>query len=127
MSPSPAALITATLLGLAMNTMAHAQQTPTPQPMPQQQPQPQPQPQPMPDAPTTTTAPSGLPSFDELDKAHHGYLNRRDIPSDVDALKPLRAHFMEADSDGNGRLDPKEYAAYAAAHAPGAHPGGVTH
>jgi hypothetical protein len=75
-----------------------------------------------PAAPTTTASsipgtagaePSGLPSFDDLDKAHHGYLNRSDLPKDVEGLKPLRAHFMDYDKNQNGRLDPDEYAAYA--------------
>jgi hypothetical protein len=57
---------------------------------------------------------SSLPGFDELDKAHQGYLNRRDIPKDVEGLSSLRAHFIEYDKDQNGRLSPDEYAAYAA-------------
>jgi len=52
------------------------------------------------------------PSFDSLDKEHHGYLKRSDIPKDAEALKNLRAHFPDADKDGNGRLSPAEYAAY---------------
>jgi hypothetical protein len=30
----------------------------------------------------------------------------------VEALKQLRAHFNEADRNGNGALEPEEYAAY---------------
>ena len=59
-------------------------------------------------------AQSALPSFDDLDKQHHGYLTRGDIPKDVDGLKPLRAHFAEADTDHNGQLSRDEYAVYVA-------------
>lgn len=65
---------------------------------------------------------SGLPAFDELDKTHQGYLNRRDIPKDVEGLSSLRAHFIEYDKDQNGRLSPDEYAAYAASQSGGHHP-----
>ena len=61
-----------------------------------------------------TDGQSGLPAFDELDKSHHGYLSRRDIPKDVAGLGPLRAHFKEFDKDNNGRMSPNEYAGYVA-------------
>lgn len=76
---------------LAMGA-AHAQQEPRPSPQP--------------------TGHADVPSFGELDKSQHGYLTRGDIPKDVEGLKALRAHFREADKDGNGRLTPDEYAAY---------------
>ncbi|WP_049622416.1 EF-hand domain-containing protein [Frateuria defendens] len=76
---------------------AHAQQEP--RPAPQQM-------------PTGHAADADVPSFGELDTQHHGYLTRGDIPKDVEGLKALRAHFREADKDGNGRLTPDEYAAY---------------
>jgi hypothetical protein len=63
-------------------------------------------------APTTQGVGVDVPSFDSLDKAHRGYLKRSDIPKDVESLKQLRAHFAEADRDGNGRLTPDEYATY---------------
>jgi hypothetical protein len=70
---------------------------------------------PAPSMPSAVSAEqSGLPSFDELDKAHQGYISRADLPKDVEGLKPLRAHFMDYDKNQNGRLDPDEYAAYAA-------------
>ncbi|MBB3227225.1 hypothetical protein FHW69_001826 [Luteibacter sp. Sphag1AF] len=52
------------------------------------------------------------PAFSDLDKDNKGYLSRKDLPKDVDALKPLRAHFGEADTDHNGKLSPAEYNAY---------------
>lgn len=55
---------------------------------------------------------SAVPSFDDLDKQHHGYLLRSDIPKDVEALKPLRVHFRDADTDGNGQLSRSEYNTY---------------
>lgn len=69
---------------------------------------------PQPAVATADNAQSGLPSFDDLDKQHHGYLTRSDIPKDVEGLKQLRAHFMEADTDHNGQLSPAEYAAFVA-------------
>jgi hypothetical protein len=52
------------------------------------------------------------PSFEELDKNHDGKLVRSEMPKDVDALKQLRAHFREADLDGNGSLSKEEYQRY---------------
>jgi hypothetical protein len=68
----------------------------------------------MPRAASAEQPQPGLPSFDDLDKAHHGYLSRADLPKDVEGLKPLRAHFADYDKNRNGRLDPDEYAAYGA-------------
>jgi hypothetical protein len=82
------------------------------------QPQPQPQPTPMQSPPSTpTNAPPGssdAPPFGELDTNHDGKLSRSEIPRNVEALKQLRAHFNEADRNGNGSLEPDEYAAYTA-------------
>jgi hypothetical protein len=58
---------------------------------------------------------SGLPSFADLDKNHKGRLKRSDIPKDVDGLKQLRAHFQEADKNGDGWITPDEYSAYVSA------------
>ena len=55
---------------------------------------------------------TGAPSFEELDKNHDGKLVRSEIPADVDAVKQLRAHFREADLDGNGSLSQEEYQRY---------------
>ena len=52
------------------------------------------------------------PSFEELDKNHDGKLVRSEIPADVDAVKQLRAHFRDADLDGNGSLSQEEYQRY---------------
>ncbi|HEY0197665.1 MAG TPA: EF-hand domain-containing protein [Rhodanobacter sp.] len=102
-------LAAAALLGLTVTGTVHAQEG-TPQPQARQQAPSQSMP--------AEDSQSGLPSFGDLDKAHRGYLTRGDIPKDVEGLKPLRAHFQEADSNGNGRLDANEYAAYAATQAP---------
>ena len=58
--------------------------------------------------PGTTDA----PAFEDLDKNHDGKLVRSEIPKDVDAIKQLRAHFREADLDGNGSLSEEEYQRY---------------
>ncbi|QWT20850.1 EF-hand domain-containing protein [Bacillus sp. NP157] len=55
---------------------------------------------------------SDAPSFSDLDTKGKGYIQRSDIPKDNEALKPLRAHFNEADQDHNGRVDAAEYNAY---------------
>lgn len=55
---------------------------------------------------------TGAPSFEDLDKNQDGKLVRSEIPKDVDALKQLRAHFREADLDGNGFLSKDEYQRY---------------
>lgn len=59
---------------------------------------------------------SDTPSFDDLDKNHDGKLTRSEIPKDVESLKQLRAHFREADRDGNGSLSQEEYQEYVAAN-----------
>jgi len=56
----------------------------------------------------TAAAPQDY-SFAALDKHHHGYLVRSDIPH---SMRNLRLHFGEADYDHNDRLSPAEYAAY---------------
>ncbi|PWK87616.1 EF-hand domain-containing protein [Fulvimonas soli] len=95
------------LAGLLLAGTASARQTTPPPTNPPSLPPPAPEQQPMPQQ-----APAGVPSFDSLDTAHRGYLKRSDIPRDVESLQQLRAHFPEADRDGNGRLTPDEYAAY---------------
>jgi hypothetical protein len=55
-----------------------------------------------------------IPSFEDLDKAHRGFLTRADLPKDVEALKPLRMHLADSDTNGNGRLEKDEYATYVA-------------
>ncbi|WP_158880750.1 hypothetical protein [Rhodanobacter sp. L36] len=55
-----------------------------------------------------------IPSFEDLDKTHRGFLTRADIPKDVEALKPLRMHLADSDANGNGRLEKSEYGAYVA-------------
>lgn len=97
-------------LGLVFSASAWAQQqpTPTPQPMPNTPPAQQAAPMPGQDA--------GVPAFGDLDKNHDGRLSRSEIPKDVETLKPLRAHFREADLDGNGTLSEQEYVKYTAAY-----------
>jgi len=56
---------------------------------------------------------SGAPAFQDLAKGKKA-LGRSDIPSDVPALKELRAHISDYDSDHNGRIDEAEYKAYLA-------------
>ena len=65
---------------------------------------------------STDTSQSTTPSFDDLDTHHHGYLLRSDIPKNVEALRELRLHFRDADTDGNGQLSRSEYAAYIQMH-----------
>jgi hypothetical protein len=80
------------------------------------QPQSQRQATPMQSPPSTpmNAAPgsSDVPPFAELDTNHDGKLSRSEVPRNVEALKQLRAHFNEADRNGNGALEPEEYAAY---------------
>lgn len=88
---------------------------------PQQQPQPQPTPMQPPPSTPMNAAPgsSDAPPFGELDTNHDGKLSRSEIPHNVEALKQLRAHFKEADRNGNGSLEPDEYAAYTASRTQG--------
>jgi hypothetical protein len=102
----PFMLVTTALLGLTMSATVPAQQAPQSQTQQQAPAQP------------AGDNQSALPSFGDLDKEHHGYLTRSEIPKDVEGLKSLRAHFRESDSNGNGRLEPSEYAAYVEAQAP---------
>ncbi len=69
-------------------------------------------------SPTASASDSALPSFDSLDKNHHGQLSRRDIPTDVAGLRDLRAHFVQYDKDNNGHINALEYARYERAHKP---------
>lgn len=70
-------------------------------------------------APTTAAADdTALPSFDSLDTKHSGQLTRRDIPKDVAGLRDLRAHFIQYDTDHNGRVNAREYAGYERAQIP---------
>ncbi|GAA0908384.1 hypothetical protein GCM10009552_17580 [Rothia nasimurium] len=55
---------------------------------------------------------NGAPPFSDLDKSGKGFITRGDVPKDIDALKPLRAHFNEADQNHDGRVDKAEYDAY---------------
>jgi hypothetical protein len=66
---------------------------------------------------------SAVPSFEQLDTKHHGYLVRGDIPKNVEPLMALRMHFTDYDRNGNGRLDNTEYAAYVASLAPSSQSG----
>ncbi len=47
--------------------------------------------------------------FERLDANHDGELSRSEVPRD---MHDLRAHFIEADWSGNGRLSPDEYRMY---------------
>jgi hypothetical protein len=55
---------------------------------------------------------NGAPAFGDLDKDNKGYITRKDVPKDVERLKPLRAHFPEADMNHDGKVDKSEYDAY---------------
>jgi hypothetical protein len=52
------------------------------------------------------------PTFDALDAKHRGYLQRSDLPKDIQALAKLRAHFTEADVNHDGHISRDEYDAY---------------
>jgi hypothetical protein len=52
------------------------------------------------------------PGFDELDKDHHGFLKRSDLPADEPALKQLRMHFRDYDYNKDARITPDEYGEY---------------
>lgn len=54
---------------------------------------------------------SGAPAFSDIAK-DKSTIARKDLPKDVDALKPLRAHFTEADLNHDGKLDKSEYDTY---------------
>ncbi|MGN6480755.1 EF-hand domain-containing protein [Luteibacter sp.] len=54
------------------------------------------------------------PPFADLPKKHPGYLERSDVPKDDKTLAVLRAHFKEADANGDGHVDEQEYRAYMA-------------
>jgi len=61
-------------------------------------------------APQTQSGDSGAPAFSSLNDGKP--IRRGDVPKDVDALKELRAHFNEADTNHDGRVDEGEYNAY---------------
>lgn len=69
-------------------------------------------------SPTSSDSSSALPSFDSLDKRHHGQLSRGDIPKDVEGLRDLRNHFVQYDKDNNGHINALEYSRYERAHIP---------
>jgi hypothetical protein len=69
-------------------------------------------------SPATSADAAALPTFDSLDKRHHGQLNRSDIPKDVDGLRDLRAHFVQYDKDNNGHINAQEYSRYELTHKP---------
>lgn len=71
------------------------------------------------------TSQSAAPSFDDLDTHHHGYLLRSDIPKNVEALRELRLHFRDSDTDGNGQLSRSEYSAYIQTHSKSPAAGGA--
>lgn len=109
-----------TLATLALSSLAFAaaaQQTPPSSPAPQ--PEPQTMPTPPANAAEPATESAQVPGFGDLDKGHHGYLRRSDIPKDVESLKQLRMHFNDADLNHDGRLTPDEYGAYSSAKPPG--------
>lgn len=56
---------------------------------------------------------SGAPSFADLSKDGKS-IKRSDLPKDNDALKEMRAHFNEADTNHDGKVDKGEYDAYIA-------------
>ncbi|UPG88811.1 EF-hand domain-containing protein [Luteibacter aegosomaticola] len=57
---------------------------------------------------------SDAPAFADIVKKHPGYLERSDVPRDDKTLAILRAHFKEADANGDGHVDEQEYKAYMA-------------
>lgn len=61
-------------------------------------------------APQAQSGDSGAPAFSSLNDGKP--IRRGDVPKDVDALKELRAHFNEADTNHDGRVDEGEYNAY---------------
>lgn len=54
------------------------------------------------------------PAFVDIPKRHPGYLERSDVPRNDKTLAILRAHFKEADANGDGHVDEQEYRAYMA-------------
>ena len=68
-------------------------------------------------AQTPPSGDTGAPSFSDLSKDGKT-LKRGDLPKDVDALKELRAHFGEADTNKDGKLDKGEYDAYLSKNSP---------
>ncbi|MDR6936381.1 hypothetical protein [Luteibacter sp. 3190] len=54
---------------------------------------------------------SGAPAFSEVSKDGK-YVKRSDLPKDNDAVKELRAHYNEADTNHDGKVDKGEYDAY---------------
>ncbi|SEM22434.1 hypothetical protein SAMN02800694_0246 [Luteibacter sp. UNCMF331Sha3.1] len=54
---------------------------------------------------------SGAPAFSDVSKDGK-YVKRGDLPKDNDAVKELRAHFPEADTNHDGKVDKGEYEAY---------------
>lgn len=62
------------------------------------------------DSASQSSGDSGAPAFSSLNDGKP--LRRGDVPKDVDALKELRAHFDEADTNHDGKVDEGEYGAY---------------
>jgi hypothetical protein len=54
---------------------------------------------------------SGAPAFSDVSKDGK-YVKRGDLPKDNEAVKELRTHFTEADTNHDGKVDESEYKTY---------------